>query len=30
MSLHEIQEIAFEIGMLGQHGLDINDPIKSD
>jgi tetratricopeptide (TPR) repeat protein len=25
-SLEEIQEITFEIGMLGQHGLDINDP----
>jgi hypothetical protein len=25
-SLEEIKEITFEIGMLGQHGLDINDP----
>lgn len=25
-SLEMIQEIAFEIGMLGQYGLDINDP----
>ena len=25
-SLQEIQEITFEIGMLRQHGLDINDP----
>ena len=25
-SLQEIQEITFEIGMLGQYGLDINDP----
>jgi hypothetical protein len=25
-SLEEVREIAFEIGMLGQHGLDINDP----
>ena len=25
-SLQEIQEIAFEIGMLGQYGLDINHP----
>jgi hypothetical protein len=25
-SLHEIQEITFEIGMLRQNGLDINDP----
>jgi len=24
--LKEVQEIAFEIGMLGQQGLDINDP----
>jgi tetratricopeptide (TPR) repeat protein len=24
--LEEIREISFEIGMLGQHGLDINDP----
>ena len=24
--LEEVREIAFEIGMLGQHGLDINDP----
>jgi tetratricopeptide (TPR) repeat protein len=26
MSLQEIQEITFEIGMLGKYGLDINDP----
>jgi tetratricopeptide (TPR) repeat protein len=25
-SLQEIQEITFEIGMLGKYGLDINDP----
>ena len=25
-SLEVIQEITFEIGMQGQHGLDINDP----
>ncbi len=25
-SLDEVREIAFEIGMLGKHGLDINDP----
>jgi len=25
-SLQEIQEIIFEIGMLGKYGLDINDP----
>lgn len=25
-SLEEIREISFEIGMLGQYGLDINDP----
>ncbi len=25
-SLDEVREIAFEIGMLGQQGLDINDP----
>jgi len=25
-SLEEILEISFEIGMLGRHGLDINDP----
>jgi len=25
-SLEEIREISFEIGMLGRHGLDINDP----
>ncbi|VVB63112.1 Uncharacterised protein [uncultured archaeon] len=25
-SLEEIREITFEIGMLGQYGLDINDP----
>ena len=24
--LEEVREIAFEIGMLGQYGLDINDP----
>jgi hypothetical protein len=28
-SLQEIQEITFEIGMLGQYGLDINDPQES-
>jgi len=28
-SLPEIQEIAFEIGILGKHGLDINDPQES-
>jgi hypothetical protein len=28
-SLQEVQEITFEIGMLGQHGLDINDPLSS-
>ena len=25
-SLPEVQEITFEIGMLGQHAQDINDP----
>ena len=25
-SLEEVREITFEIGMLGQYGLDINDP----
>jgi hypothetical protein len=25
-SLQEIQEITFEIGILGKYGLDINDP----
>jgi hypothetical protein len=25
----EIREISFEIGMLGRHGLDINDPKSS-
>jgi hypothetical protein len=25
-SLEEVREIAFEIVILGQHGLDINDP----
>jgi len=25
-STEEIREIAFEIGLLGQYGLDINDP----
>ena len=25
-SLDEVREVAFEIGMLGQYGLDINDP----
>jgi hypothetical protein len=25
-SLEEIREIAFEIGILGKYGLDINDP----
>jgi len=29
MSLQEIQEITFEIGMLGKYGLDINDPQES-
>ena len=29
-SLQEIQEIAFEIGMLGQYGLDINDSQESN
>ena len=24
--LEEVREITFEIGMLGQYGLDINDP----
>jgi hypothetical protein len=28
-TLQEIQEITFEIGMLGQYGLDINDPQES-
>jgi tetratricopeptide (TPR) repeat protein len=28
-SLQEVQEITFEIGMLGQYGLDINDPQES-
>jgi hypothetical protein len=28
-SLQEIREISFEIGMLGQYGLDINDPQES-
>lgn len=28
-SLEEIREITFEIGMLGRHGLDINDPKSS-
>ena len=28
-SLPEIQEITFEIGMLGKYGLDINDPQES-
>jgi hypothetical protein len=28
-SMEEIREIAFEIGMLGQYGLDINDPRSS-
>ncbi|MBN1236657.1 MAG: tetratricopeptide repeat protein [Methanotrichaceae archaeon] len=28
-SLQEVREIAFEIGMLGQHGLDINDPTET-
>ena len=28
-SLQEVQEITFEIGMLGQCGLDINDPQES-
>jgi len=28
-SLEEIREIAFEIGMLGRQGLDINDPKSS-
>ena len=28
-SLQEIQEIAFEIDMLGKYGLDINDPQES-
>lgn len=25
-SQEEIREISFEIGMMGRHGLDINDP----
>ena len=25
-SLQEVREIAFEIGMLGQHAQDVNDP----
>jgi hypothetical protein len=29
MSLQEIQEVTFEIGMLGKYGLDINDPKSS-
>jgi hypothetical protein len=29
MSLQEIQEITFEIGMLGKYGLDINDSQES-
>ena len=28
-SRQEIQEITFEIGMLGKYGLDINDPQES-
>jgi hypothetical protein len=28
-TLQEIQEITFEIGMLGKYGLDINDPQES-
>ena len=28
-SLQEIQEITFEIGILGKYGLDINDPQES-
>jgi len=28
-SLHEVQEITFEIGIQGQHGLDINDRRKT-
>jgi hypothetical protein len=28
-SLQEIQEITFEIGMLGKYGLDINNPQES-
>ncbi len=28
-SLQEIQEMTFEIGMLGKYGLDINDPQES-
>ena len=28
-SLQEIQEITFEIGMLGRYGLDINDPTET-
>jgi hypothetical protein len=28
-SLEKIREIAFEIGMLGQYGLDINDPTET-
>ena len=27
--LQEIQEITFEIGILGKYGLDINDPQES-
>ncbi|MFZ3135219.1 MAG: hypothetical protein WBH08_09755 [Methanothrix sp.] len=26
MLLEVVREISFEIGMLGQHGLDIKDP----
>ncbi len=29
MSLQEIQEITFEIGMMGKYGLDINDSQES-
>ena len=29
-SLEEVREIAFEIGMLGQYGLDINDPKEAE
>jgi len=28
-SLQEVQEITFEIGILGKYGLDINDPQES-
>gem|GEM_PF-3097942 len=29
-ALEEIREIAFEIGMIGRHGQDINDPQETN